>query len=894
MEKSFAKQAAWVLAIPLFLAPLAGAAPSQISPTSDEAKAQWLEHLAAGYEADLVRDMAEVQRVRRHANDLRDLAKGEEKNAKDTSDPASKKYWLDIASDHKAQAYWVDYDADQFEKRAKEKADRAAEYRRQAAELRAKAPAPTPPLPPPQPPGPAGLGTDADLPEPPGTPLPFSSLPGDWKATGKGVTIADNITLAVAIREKFQLSLRGRHSDWVQEGPYNSEDGTVVFTRRPTAAQMGAKAPDWARQIVEKEGKLRWRLELKAVERCGQLVLEGKFYPGELKWTEKKNKDTNEVMSREATATGAEGEPLKVKYVGQPTGTNKKFHLTGAPGILIRSGSTPEVYYPIESVFKTEPFFVDVTLPREMAQRDTLDVNFRTTQTGKSTSFRLYAIRGWREGGTGPVTYSTGDSIFIADDGMVTPHTRLPFIGPINGGWRRVGLNGLANGENVVVSYGGASASFLIYDSTIQKGIARNENSFKYLEDSYRDLASDPRLSAAGQEKLRRKQVMIHHARQIIAHQPKPDENFTDYTRFEVGLAYLHLLGEDRGSGAHGGGSPDGFGVVYLDEDEREAVYIAVKLAEEQFQNMFTFVMQQLVLTEYQIVVTSSPFAGDFIAAFFQIDSMGEPVNTTGRILAGLNLVGGAVLLGAHSQLMADLSSSEPRIRRLGKVASEKESALLDRPVRNDPRFRSAGTAPTGATGANRPTIVPPPQPEEMDLNVVQAVYGPRARFAGTSVDEPIALQIDNSSCAVAVANQQARIAGHAAIPERLILAYARKMGFYEPGVGTTNVGYEDIIRTFGGRVGSAEASLSEVRDLLQDGYMIRATVRLGSGTDVSYHSVHVREVVSYGGENFFVVFDDPWVGKRVVLPTCDFEPLFQNNNIIHAVDFGQAHPRTP
>src|SRR5207245_2909405 len=107
---------------------------------------------------------------------------------------------------------------------------------------------------------------------------------GEWV----GVKIGGNESRDAKIKIKFKdekskrLVLEGKYKNWEQEGEV--ADGKVVFTRNPAAAEMSEKAPPWARDLVAEEGKLTWKLELKAELRDKEAHLDGKWFPGELEW----------------------------------------------------------------------------------------------------------------------------------------------------------------------------------------------------------------------------------------------------------------------------------------------------------------------------------------------------------------------------------------------------------------------------------------------------------------------------------------------------------------------------------------------------------------------------------------------------------------------------------
>jgi hypothetical protein len=139
----------------------------------------------------------------------------------------------------------------------------------------------------------------------------LDDLVGDWYAPDGHR--AFTIELAADTRVKRiskLLALKGEFSDWTGKMTSN---GSAIFTRIPTASQMDPKAPEWARQMVAKEGTLHWSLGLNLRKGCSELILEGNFYAGLLEWSEETDQSGN-VLKREARDTKSSGSPQEVRY----------------------------------------------------------------------------------------------------------------------------------------------------------------------------------------------------------------------------------------------------------------------------------------------------------------------------------------------------------------------------------------------------------------------------------------------------------------------------------------------------------------------------------------------------------------------------------------------------
>ena len=139
-------------------------------------------------------------------------------------------------------------------------------------------------------------------------PLTIDEIPGDWKEVKIGTEEPKDTKVKIKFKDENSktLTIEGKYSDWEADG--DVVDGKVTFSRKPAADEMSEKAPKWARDKVAAEGKLKWKLELKAEAREKGAHLEGRWFPGELKWS-----GAPGSTSGEATYLGP-GKPLEVKF----------------------------------------------------------------------------------------------------------------------------------------------------------------------------------------------------------------------------------------------------------------------------------------------------------------------------------------------------------------------------------------------------------------------------------------------------------------------------------------------------------------------------------------------------------------------------------------------------
>jgi len=145
-------------------------------------------------------------------------------------------------------------------------------------------------------------------------PLTIDEMVGEWTAS----KIGDDQSSKTKIRLKTdetgkRLILEAKYKDWEQEGAV--KDGKVVFTRKPTADQMSDKAPKWAREDIQNQGELKWKLALKGERRSKEAHLDGEWFPGEFEWRTAKgaHPDLPLPMDKQVRYLGP-GKPLAIEF----------------------------------------------------------------------------------------------------------------------------------------------------------------------------------------------------------------------------------------------------------------------------------------------------------------------------------------------------------------------------------------------------------------------------------------------------------------------------------------------------------------------------------------------------------------------------------------------------
>jgi hypothetical protein len=136
-------------------------------------------------------------------------------------------------------------------------------------------------------------------------PLPPEQIAGPWIDVDTGLSS----DIEAAANNTTDFRFKGKHQ-W--DG--SLAGGKLTFKRKPAANEMSEAAPEWAREQVA--GTLEWSLELEAKLRvkCGgasELVLQGQWFPGELKFVEESDASGN--VKQEASVIG-KGKPIDVKW----------------------------------------------------------------------------------------------------------------------------------------------------------------------------------------------------------------------------------------------------------------------------------------------------------------------------------------------------------------------------------------------------------------------------------------------------------------------------------------------------------------------------------------------------------------------------------------------------
>jgi len=481
-------------------------------------------------------DRAHAARRQDQANQWRDMADRARQRAEDSASPADRDSWLRDAEDY-------DRRADEAERDAAETKDRAAEADSGAAALREGTGAET------QPSEAEGTGTreeDEDRDRPP---VKVEDVLGTWRQGDSDTPFV--ILPRDADFEAYKNRLEAHTGNRIWKGEFEPfdegdirryNDARLTFTYTPTADEMNAKVPMWARKAVE--GDLQWKIELDEAGTCGTPMFTGFWWPGEIRWREGKNGGAGE-----ARVTG-KGAPVRVNLSAA-----NDFKIEPNPSAIVIVGlpNGPDPWEePVVSLAKGQLFFVEVRAPPSLAEKmgGAVSVTIAGKSGGDSTKLRLSRMKidnhGWVTYGREP--FAIGDKIYEdALGGEIEPT-------PLSMSWimqwasgtkgRRLDLS-VENEETVEVKYEDIATSFTIYNTWVQQGLARFEVAREQLLTLNFSALLDSKRSRLQKEVAHRRLMMIKNLSAMLG-----NDKLHDFQKFRLAELYLgRIVDQERQSG---------------------------------------------------------------------------------------------------------------------------------------------------------------------------------------------------------------------------------------------------------------------------------------------------------------------------------------------------------
>lgn len=799
---------------------------------------------AVRLEREAERDREVARKTLERAAGYTKLAEDARSTAAGITNPVAKEVWTNTARRHDAEARRLQEQAAALDKRADQTQATARQLREDADRLPRPEPSP-PALPPTLPPAPSpSNGTASSKEEDPASAIKIEDLVGRWRSKEDGQVIS----IEQPYQNQNELAFLGVNS-W--EGSFDAKTGRLKFSRPPDFDQMSLRAPEWARKGVT--GKLKWTMELEAKGDCSEIVLKGKWYPGEIEWREEKEPQTGRILKRVAAVGAEKGAAVDVEYEREAKQTTLNF--SSGPSLVVwpnRSRSFADYFLPsesLDSISKTQPFVVLVRMPRSLADAkgETITVTFRSTKTGSTAAVRLA-----RHPSSGGITvYTTNEPLAIADPGSGVDDIRLR----------------AENEDRVVVSYEGGRTDFTVWNSTVQQGIAANEEAFRAMLALYNSIireSSDRKVREAASQKM----LMINNARHIINdYQPKPLpplyvdltgtlktwEKITDYMRLAVGQRYLTLLERPTvNSPRPSAQARDQFykelGITLTSVDEWDTLIEAFEEGRQKFRDQFWGEFTpQFAMGLFQVVAVTNQIANplfqtaeQFAILVYGVDFYGEPVDKTERIFAGIGLASRLVLGAANARSLSAFNNrfSTPQRLRTGSVRATN-------------KFR-AGEKPRML----RPEILKP-------VNQNESFYAKAEKVAYPPDKVWTPLQGRPDTCQLMVNNGFLKEVGLQAVPEDLSVAYAQAIKVYTTGKGATAIASIKYLKDLGVKSSVAPSNLNAIEFALKRG--------LGVSVGAQRHAIRVLRIERVAGGRKIVFFEDPWNGNVWRMNADDF-----------------------
>ncbi len=816
-----------------------------------------------------------------------------------------------------------------------------------------------------------GVGADGGEAEKPN--LDVDELLGTWRAMDGDWPLVllpegeGEAPTAFTLKREWTVKVNPKRADGApvdEDGP-----GRLTLTVKPKADEMNPEAPPWARALVE--GKLEWRVEVFEHGTCGTPKLKMKWYPGEIAWRE----------DGEGEADGAEvrgdGEPREfileqandiiIEPVRKPEvlvwaplppsarnaeGRNKVLtKVSGAPA----SGKAPPPLTgdrpseqepvnprlaPIDALVKAQPFYVEVILPKEMAEQQggTLDVALTNKTSGDDYTITLRAMSApERE----QVVYIHGDAIMLGDAAdRLALGTRDANILSLNPG--SVLDFDVDNGDRVEFAFNDATHAVSVYDTPELRAIAKYRTALREAANVFGSFLQRGDVSDESKTQFYRRLLMVKNAQLLI----DMTDKFIPKQRYAIGKAYLGeaLVGgmvfrdlsrsflyygtldglggrkefrwHDR-STPMGQRQSRGFpGVLWTSHFEQITVERAITRNKADKGEILTRALTVMAMASYQFTnITSN--AGDLYTIIFGVDPMtGRPVNITGRFMAvgglatGVAVSGGLKYINTRMTTRTDLGhrSLGSLFRSKKKVRPGRRSGpmpkLLDsKEVTKDlhRRYQQKNQPGDGPTCAEPPThFTPVPAHPELFSN--PSIKMPEAKFrAGRLYGEEAAnvRGFDHNArpvqtgqnCQIEAINRAHQVKTGENIEQVDAIKMMKEMDYVNQGTAQgqlESVGVHDgVPRQYAADLGWTEMGsyraqrISDLDWYYRQDMAVKVTIRYDPqviGKNDAYHAVNFEGVVRNGkGEITHAVIYDSNVGSQVEVKACVFKDLINH-----------------
>ncbi len=708
------------------------------------------------------------------------------------------------------------------------------------------------------------------------------SLLGTW------VRPADNSELKIEAIDadnpgrKDGLRLRTKKHTYV--GTYmpgvSPKPARVTFTRRPKPAEMNQEIPLWARQMVE--NKLEWVFELDEIDDCLCSGLKGRWYPGEVTWSE--------VAANHQARVSGKGQPVELEYQLKPPDPTEQIK---APVLFVLSSNTRIRHFePLQSVAFKSPFRIQVLLPPEIAK-----------QQGAELEVRLAAEKTWS---SAKVTLK-GSQLPSGVWGYTSDVTLVPVPTVGNTTWFRA-----EDGELVTATYtgpagtGSASEAFSIYQNDVYQALAYNEETLNRLDETYQ-LLLDPKVRFNDRPVTPRERGFFEQKRQLIKNARKIlSYNLPELVSLALGQLYIDMVQKEPSydPDPRGDLSPVGpyhFDVDWVDVQEHKLVDQTVSDARERYTNIFTMFVRDFGVDAFRGLFLS--VVDQVLIVFAGTDSLGQSYDAASRVLAGIQGVTQIALAGIIGNLSAQAryaklprAEAEREAWRARRAARERamEAVRAESEVRIDYGVRLGAAASRGTvkkiTFLQHPRTprtpgIGPAFHEDLDGLPRSASFDPDP----ANLNPDPLYQCRGNSCALMSTVHAAKTKGAGVVTaERVLVRLAEHFNLLEPDKGLRSNRIPKLARLLGVDYEfKTQMSLAEVSLALERGeaivggmYYLDETGRQVRG---SGHAIHITDILksSATGQPTFVKYWDPFTGRKIGMLACDFQKIFDPRDVL-------------
>jgi hypothetical protein len=597
------------------------------------------------------------------------------------------------------------------------------------------------------------------------------------------------------------------------------------------------------------------------------------------------------------------------------------------PKIVVSSKIHPQSGESIDSLYREEPFSVELMVPKDKAAGLTSPtIHLSALETGQSTDLKLKR----RSSNSLAIFYSNSPETASFSEGGQGGGS--PYLWPLPIRWGRGDMGKLRteNGDVVEFSYPDATPVRVnAYTDNIQQSIARSSKDLLALGILYDAILQDPDsanqvVGANGKTRgqyLRMKLKAIANFRAIMDSKVPATKDFwfTELAKARIAIAYLDFVRSDANTWDYSPGSSStshaglsgGFpNVEFTCALENEIVRIAMDNTKEEQQQKAFHAVAGLSVDLYRISLEAACLGGVCPETYWILitgtNALGEPVNRNGQILNGLGL---ALPLFKHLtpalKRLKSFAKSQFLVKE-GEVLAREATVIESAAVKAGEMRRSAAIAADAEKGAieyiegtvaGQKVKVPIDQNLSMrgaGLSATPLFEGRVKREWAKGVRYPA--QIRDDTCVLTVAEGMRRSSGLPARTEaqNILLSYERGFGknilnpeCYAPGNGTSRQAFATLLEGDGFKVSLPNTvNLRDIERALIKGEYVSIFVNntskplrqmIQEGIKVApAHAVWLQEIHHFADGRLLVEYYDPWNGMFGTVDACTFsEEMF-------------------